>query len=39
MPHCVFNYRVPPPYKFATTDIGDEIMYMLFYIFALRGQV
>ena len=39
MPHCIFNYRAPPLYEFVTTDIGDDIMYMLLYIFALRGQV
>ena len=39
MPHCIFNYMDTPPYEFVTTDIGDDIRYMLLYIFALRGQV
>ena len=36
---CIFNFRDTPPYECVTAVIGDDIRYMLFYVFALRGQV
>ena len=39
MLHCIFNYEVPSPYELVATDIGDDIVHLVFYLFALRGQV
>ena len=36
---CAFTFVVTPPYQFVTTAISDDITHLMFYLFALRGQV